>query len=192
MKQSQDKNMDKLIGACIAGNRKAQKEFFKMFYGKMLAVCMRYATNTDEAKDICQDGFVKVFSNLNAYESSGSIEGWIRKIMVNTAIDAYRKRKDFYLEFDDAIDYQAEEVDKIAQDEEQMINKIKVEVVMQLVQKLSPVYRTVLNLYVFENYSHKEIADELNISIGTSKSNLSKAKRNLKNLFEAHISDARK
>ncbi|MBU0488728.1 MAG: sigma-70 family RNA polymerase sigma factor [Bacteroidetes bacterium] len=187
----ENSNLENLIRSCIKGDRKCQKAFFKMFYGKMLAVCLRYAKDTEEARDICQDGFIKVFANLENYEFSGSLEGWVRRIIVNTAIDAYRKRKDIFYEFNDNLEYEEDTTDHIEVMEEQMMNKLKVEVVIQLTQKLTPVYRTVLNLYVFENFSHKEIAEELNISVGTSKSNLSKAKRNLKKLFEDYLNGSR-
>lgn len=174
--------VEHLVRLAIKGDRKSQQQIFQLFYGKMLAATMRYAADEDEAKDILQDGFIKVFANLIFFENKGSLEGWVRRIITNTAIDSVRKKKDFHVQLDEErtliIDNHEEDV------ELERYNNIKVEVIMKLIQKLSPVYKLVFNMYVFENYSHKEIAEELNINIGTSKSNLAKAKMNLKKLFD--------
>lgn len=179
-REDQDK-VEQLVNECVNGDRKAQKELYKLFYGKMMSVCYRYATNKDEAKDILQDGFVKVFQHLKSYNFKGSLEGWIRRIVVNTAIDCYRKNKGVHF-VDDEDNYILD--NNNAESEEVIYSKFGVEVIMDCIQELSPVYRTVFNLYVMEGYSHKEIADELNINEGTSKSNLAKAKRNLRQLLE--------
>lgn len=174
--------VEHLVALAIKLDRKSQQQIFQLFYGKMLAVTMRYAKDEDNAKDILQDGFIKVFANLKFFENKGSLEGWIRRIITNTAIDEVRKNKDFYTTLDEErtliIDDHEEEA------ETEHYNHIKVDVIIKLIQKLSPVYKTVFNMYVFENYSHKEIAETLGINIGTSKSNLAKAKMNLKKLFD--------
>jgi RNA polymerase sigma factor (sigma-70 family) len=173
-----------LIQACIKGDRKSQQAFYQAFFGKMMSVCMRYAENKDEAKDILHDGFIKVFNSLKLFEYKGSLEGWVKRIVTNTAIDAVRKKKNFFVVLDEGRTY-----DNIADDhdenvEYEKINQFKVETIMLLIQKLSPMYKLVFNLYIFEELTHKEIAEKLNINIGTSKSNYAKAKKNLIKLFE--------
>lgn len=175
-----------LVEACIKGHRASEQQFYQQFFGKMLTVCMRYAENRDEAKDMLHDGFIKVFNSLKCFEHKGSLEGWVKRIITNTAIDAVRKKKNFFVVLDEGRNY-----DSIADDfddnvEYEKFNQIKVETIMQLIQKLSPMYKVVFNLYVFEELTHKEIAEKLNINIGTSKSNYAKAKRNLVKLFEEH------
>ncbi|MBK7383803.1 MAG: sigma-70 family RNA polymerase sigma factor [Flavobacteriales bacterium] len=177
-----------LVDGCQNGERKAQQRVYELFYGKMMAVCMRYTKNTDQAKDILQDGFIKVFKSVGAFNREGSFEGWIRRIVVNTAIDHFRRSKNAYLllgeerSIEDFGDMDAE--DNIAEEEEEGdVWDLKPADVINAMQKLTPAYRTVFNLYVFEEMTHKEIADALGINIGTSKSNLAKAKNNLKKLL---------
>jgi RNA polymerase sigma-70 factor, ECF subfamily len=175
-----------LIKGCIKGDRSCQQKFYQTFYGRMLAICMRYAENREEAKDILHDSFIKVFANLTEFEFKGSIEGWVKRIVTNTAIDIIRKKKNFLVELDENRNY-----DTIADDYQETVEfeqftNIKVEIIMQLIQKLSPMYKTVFNLYVFEELTHKEISEQLNINIGTSKSNFAKARKNLIKLFEEH------
>ena len=176
-----------LVDGCQNGERKAQQRVYELFYGKMMAVCMRYTKNTDQAKDILQDGFIKVFKSVGAFNREGSFEGWIRRIVVNTAIDHFRRSKNAYLllgeerSIEDFGDMDAE--DNIAEEEEGDVWDLKPADVINAMQKLTPAYRTVFNLYVFEEMTHKEIADVLGINIGTSKSNLAKAKNNLKKLL---------
>jgi len=178
-----------LVEACIKGERRSQQKFYQTFYGKMMTVCMRYADNREEAKDILHDGFIKVFANLEQYEYKGSLEGWVKKIVTNTAIDTVRKKKFLTVELEENRNYEGIIDDYNENIEYEQYNQLKVEVVMNLIQKLSPMYRTVFNLYVFEELSHKEIAEQLNINIGTSKSNYAKAKRNLINLFEQYTNE---
>lgn len=145
----------------------------------MMAVCMRYAKDRDEAQDMVQNGFIKIFNKLDVYNFEGSLEGWIRRIMINTAIDQIRKNKrDPFLIEDEAKIQNVEETENSAEDEQEV--KIKAEVAIKAISNLSPAYRTVFNLYVIEGMSHKEIAEYLGISEGTSKSNLAKAKQKLK------------
>lgn len=181
MDQVDQDKLNDLVKECLKGNRKAQKEIYQLYYGKMMSVCCRYCNNKDDAKDLLQDGFLKVFNNLNKYEFKGSLEGWIRRIMVNTAIDYYRKSKDVHFVNDEEgyilDNNNAESADTI-------YSTFGVEIIMEAIQELTPVYKTVFNLYVMEGYSHKEIAEELKINEGTSKSNLAKAKRNLRDLLE--------
>lgn len=175
---------DSLLDGCLAGERRSQQRLYELFYGKMMAVCLRYTKNHDQAKDILQDGFIKVFRNLPEYTRTGSLEGWIRRIMVNTAIDYFRRSKHSYLLLGE--DRSMEEFEDIPEEQvmEEPWGDLKPADVINAMQKLTPAYRTVFNLYVFEDMSHKEIADTLEITIGTSKSNLAKAKANLKRLLK--------
>lgn len=175
-----------LVDSCIKGNRKSQELLYKTFYGKMLAVCMRYSRNKEEAQDVLHDGLIKVFMKLKSFENKGSFEGWVRRIIVNSAIDSVRTRKDFYIkeEQEFLIDDIVDDSDKT--EEMEKIQRMKAETLIGLMQKLSPAYRMVFNLFAVENMQHKEIAETLNISIGTSKSNLAKAKIKLKELVEQH------
>lgn len=182
-------NVNKLIKGCIESDRKSQQTFYQAFYGKMLSVCMRYADNREEAKDMLHDGFIKVFASLNDFEFKGSLEGWIRKIVTNTAIDTVRKKKNFIVELEENHNYDHFFDDNLETKEQQEFVTLKAETMMLLIQKLSPMYRTVFNLYVFEDLSHKEIAEQLNINIGTSKSNYAKAKKNLIKLFEDYTNE---
>ena len=172
---------EQLVKACLEQNPSAQKHLFEFYSKRMMGVCLRYANDYDEAQDVLQMGFIKVFEKLNTFNNEGSLEGWIRRIVVNTAIDCYRKNKGVHF-VDDEDNYILD--NNNAESEEVIYSKFGVEVIMDCIQELSPVYRTVFNLYVMEGYSHKEIADELNINEGTSKSNLAKAKRNLRQLLE--------
>lgn len=173
-------NLDDIIRQCVEGNRQAQQELYKRYYSKMMGICYRYSNNAEDAKDLLQDGFVKVFSNLKKYNFKGSFEGWIRRIMVNTAIDFYRKNKNvFFVNDEDGYILETTKTESAAS----IYSQFGVEEIMTAIQSLTPVYQTVFNLYAIEGYQHKEIAKKLNISEGTSKSNLSKAKRNLKILL---------
>jgi len=169
-----------IIKGCIKQDRASQKTLYEMFYGKMMGACMRYAKNRDEAKDILHEGFMKVFNNIKAFNNTGSFEGWVRRIIVNNAIDHLRKNKHEYLIVNTV--HANTLADTVAEppDEEDLMKNISEENIMAAVQMLSPAYRTVFNLYVIEDMSHKEIADRLDISEGTSKSNLAKAKFNLR------------
>lgn len=175
MKQNWD--LDEVIELCKKSDRRAQEQLFRHFYGKMLAVCLRYIQDRDSAQEVLQEGFIKVFDNIKGYDSKGSFEGWVRRIMANSAIDAIRKvRKDTRLS-DDVNDFRYIPEEDEAEDWD--ITMLKAETAMEAIQRLSPAYRTVFNLYVLEEYTHREIAEKLGISEGTSKSNLAKAKMNL-------------
>ncbi len=174
------------IALAAQGDRKSQKAIFEYLYGNMMVVCLRYTRNEDEAKDILQEGFLKVFSGLKNFTLKGSFEGWVRRIMANTAIDYYRKRKRDKLIFaSDEYLYDNAQIAEDNQDEKDFL--VDPKLIIKELQNLSPQYRMVFNLYVMEGYSHKEIAEKLSISEGTSKSNLSKAKANLKQRLQKHI-----
>jgi len=174
-------NQDLIIQGCIDGDRRAQQTLYEHFYGKMMAVCMRYGNGYDEAVDMFQEAFIKVFKNLPKYGKQGSFEGWVRRIMVNTCIDHIRKNKvtNQMIELDDT--HGSIQVD----DEEDagILEHVSFNDLLELIQYLSPAYRSVFNMYIVDGYTHQEIADTLNISVGTSKSNLSKAKVNIKKML---------
>lgn len=162
-----------------------------MFYGKMKAVCMRYTRDSDQAMDVLQEGFLKVFNNLDKYTGVGTFEGWMRRIMVNLSIDRYRRLKhDLVLlsEQNDIEDWGGETDDETDDSEEgEEIYDITPEQIIDAMQQLTPAYRTVFNLYVYEDYTHQDIAEALGISVGTSKSNYAKAKKNMKKLLTKNL-----
>jgi len=153
----------------------------------MKAVCMRYTRDSDQAMDVLQEGFLKVFNNLEKYTGVGTFEGWIRRIMVNLSIDRFRRLKhDLVLlgEQNDIENWGGEtEEDSDDSDENEEIYDITPEQIIDAMQQLTPAYRTVFNLYVYEDYTHQDIAEALGISVGTSKSNYAKAKKNMKKLL---------
>ncbi|MDR2928948.1 MAG: sigma-70 family RNA polymerase sigma factor [Cytophagaceae bacterium] len=168
-----------IVAQCQKDIREAQKELYEFFAPRMFAVCCRYSQNRMEAEDWLHDGFLKVFDKIKQYRGDGVIEAWIRKIMVNTIMEDFRNRKkmlyvddhDFNIDFGDE-----EEPDRKNSFEDVDIDHVKV-----LITQLPTKYRLVFNLYVIEKYSHEKIAEELGISVGTSKSNLSRARQWLKN-----------
>jgi RNA polymerase sigma-70 factor, ECF subfamily len=184
---AESRTVQALIDGCLKGDRRSQQAVYKMFYGKMKSVCMRYTRDQDQAMDVLQEGFVKVFNNLERYTGVGSFEGWIRRIMVNLSIDRFRRLKhDFVLlgENDNLENWDSHSDDPEAEEDgDDAIYDITPEQIVDAMQQLSPAYRTVFNLYVFENYSHQDIAEALNISVGTSKSNYAKARKNMKKLL---------
>ena len=153
-----------LIEGCIQGNRKMQNELYQRFSPKMYGVCLRYASNAEEAEDILQEGFIKVFKKIGSFRGEGSFEGWIRRIFVNTAIEHFRKKA--YLQ-----PITEQEENTIEGKYLNVLDNLAEKDIIKLIQQLSPGYRTVFNMYVIEGYTHKQIADALNISEGTSKSN---------------------
>jgi RNA polymerase sigma-70 factor (ECF subfamily) len=173
-----------LVAACVRKERKAQQQFFKAYYGKMFSVCLRYIKDRDSAQEVVQDGFIKVFDKLELFDFRGSIEGWMRRIFSNTAIDAIRKakRSPFLSDQDNDFKMPAENTMEERESLEEL--QVKYSVALDCINRLSPAYRTVFNLYVFEEYSHKEIAEILGISEGTSKSNLAKARMNVQKMLE--------
>ncbi len=177
--------LERIIEGCKRGERGSQKKLYEMFYGKMMGVCLRYTKDQDEASDVLQDSFIKAFGNIHSYTGEGSFEGWLRRLVVNTAIDRVRKKqKDhFLLDDSDRTMENEKEEPEVEEKEREADWQFQAKEAMEAIQQLSPKYRTVFNLYVFENYSHEEIAEMLGINIGTSKSNLAKAKRNLRKML---------
>ena len=165
---------------CFKGDRKFQQMLYNMFASKMFAVCLRYANDHNAAQDLLQEGFVKVFRNIEKFRGEGSFEGWVRRIFVNTAIEHYRKQVNLYALHDSDVKYY-EYYDGNA------LENLKHEDILKMIQKLSDGYRTVFNLYVVEGYSHKEIGDMMGISEGTSKSQLARARYLLQKMITENV-----
>ncbi|NHA04989.1 sigma-70 family RNA polymerase sigma factor [Mucilaginibacter sp. HC2] len=166
--------IQQLIDRCKAGERKAQELLYKQFASKMLAVCMRYATDRMEAEDMLQNGFIRVFQKVADYRGEGSFEGWVRRIMVHSSIEYYRKHHKM-LQVVNTDDVGNEpSVNPLAS------SNLDAQALLRLIQQLAPGYRMVFSLYALEGYSHKEIAEMMGISEGASKSQLSRARGILK------------
>jgi RNA polymerase sigma factor (sigma-70 family) len=169
-----------LIDGCLQGDRKLQKELYERFAPKMYGVCLRYAGNAEEAEDILQEGFVKVFNKMGSFRREGSFEGWIRRIIVNTAIEHFRCKT--YL-----APVTEREEEHMESDYLSVLDNLAEKDIIGLVQQLSPGYRSVFNMYVIEGYTHRQIAEIMGISEGTSKSQLSRAKSILQDLVRTHL-----
>jgi RNA polymerase sigma factor (sigma-70 family) len=175
-----------IIEGCIAGKRDAQSALYRKYSSVMLAICLRYAQTRDEAEDILSEAFLKIFTNIRSYRKEGSFEGWMKRIMINHALNYYRKnRKNPFIEDIDTIS----EKDILNEDVQSSDHApVSAEVLTSLIQMLPRGYRMVFNLYVFEEFSHKEIAVMLNISENTSKTQLLKARKMLRRkLFDLNL-----
>jgi len=171
--------IQQLLTRCRKQDRNAQKALYQLFYNYGMTICSRYGADQEEAKELFNDGFLKVFSNLDKYKPDRPFRYWLKRILVNTTIDRWRQKKNRPLVID------------IAQTAEPGINDsalddLGYQELMKLVQKLPPVYRMVFNMHVIEGYKHHEIADKLGIQVGTSKSNLVKARVKLQGLIKKH------
>jgi RNA polymerase sigma factor (sigma-70 family) len=165
---------DALITECIDGKQRAQRLLFDKFAPKMLGVCMRYAANKEQAEDVLQDSFIKVFAKLKDFKREGSLEGWIRRIVVNTSLDAIRK------EVKHTTNVSVDDVGFKLVSNANIVEKLNALDLLDMVQKLPTGYKAVFNLYAIEGYSHADIADVLGISENTSKSQYSRAKQMLR------------
>jgi len=166
--------IEDLVKRCKANERKAQELLYKQFASKMLGVCLRYATDRMEAEDMLQNGFIRVFQKMADYRGDGSFEGWVRRIMVHSSIEYYRKHHKMLTVADLESVGKEPSVDPVA------ASRLNANDLMALIQQLSPGYRMVFNLYAIEGYSHKEIGEIMGISEGASKSQLSRARAILK------------
>lgn len=167
-----DINEKLLVKECIAGNRQYQELLYQIHAGKMMGICMRYMHCREDAEDILQESFIKIYNNIQKFEGKGSLEGWIRKIIINTILESFRKSK---------TSFSIEEIhmNNIPDNGEDIISEISKSELVKMIQELSPAYRLVFNLFAIEGFSHKEIASRLGISEGTSKSNYSAARKKL-------------
>lgn len=173
-------SIEMLLEGCRKGDRMSQELLYRQFYGFAMGICMRYTRDRDEAMDVVNDGFMKVFMKSELYDPDKPFKAWLRRIMVNTALDFYRQNaKHFHHEDVETAHYVADHAQPDAD--------IRYEDLIKFVQELSPAYRTVFSLFAIEGYSHEEIAESLNISVGTSKSNLARAREQLRKMLkESH------
>jgi len=167
-----------LLEGCLRGNRDCQKALYEKYKVPLFRVCLRYAKDRMEAEDMLQKGFIKIFSDLHQFKATGALGGWMKKVMVNTALQHIRKYKKQQSTVD--LEYISNEYPQ----EEMAHTNLNVQELTKLIQKLPPGYRTVFNLYVIEGYAHREIAELLDINENTSKSQLSKAKSTLRRMLE--------
>lgn len=173
-------SLNRLIKKCKLQDRKAQEELYRMYSGKLFLLCLKYSSDRQQAQDTLQDGFLKIFENLDQFNGKGSFEGWMTRIIINTALKKYRNRVvHLSIEEDQVEDLE----DGIEVDEEQ----VELSELIGFIQALPERYRHVFNLYVMEGFSHQEISEMLKISVGTSKSNLSRARLKLQESVEAHL-----
>lgn len=161
----------KIIKGCLNGDRRDQELLYRRHAAKLFAVCLQYSGNDEEARDILQEGFIKIFENLDRYKNEGSFEGWMRRITINTALERYRSRHNLY---------RVDDIDSIQEPDAEPDNQdyagLEANDLLGIIRELPEKYRMVFNLYAIEGYSHKEISKMVNISEGTSKSNLSRAR----------------
>lgn len=168
--------LNQIIIDCKKSCPKAQEQLYRLFSKKFFGVCLKYSSNYDDAQDNLQDGFIIIFKKIEQFSNKGSFEGWAKKIMVNNALQKYKGIRYFEIIHENIPDVFIEVDDE----------NIPIEYLMQIIQDLPDQYRLVFSLFVLDSYSHKEIAEMLKISIGTTKSNLSRARLILKEKIEAH------
>jgi RNA polymerase sigma-70 factor (ECF subfamily) len=180
-----DIDLQLLLKDCAANKRDSQKQLYGLFYGYLMSICLRYAKNNDDAIEILNDGFLKVFREISRFNSIhdsliADFKGWTKRIVIYTAIDHYRKydKHNHHAEIND-VHLEAADAD------ENQLEKISYKEIIECVQQLSPAYRTVFSLFVLDGFSHEQIGEQLGIAIGTSKSNLSKARQHLQKMLLA-------
>ena len=166
------------IAALNRQERWAQQQLYEQHYGRMMGVCLRYASSRDEAIDLLHEGFIKVFQNIDRYRPGTSIQAWMRTIVVNTCIDYYRRQSRRRTQ-----ELNENHAAQLVDDDPDVLSNLTEKEILEAVQTLSPAYRAVFNLYVVEGYSHKEIGEALNITESTSRSNLVKARTKLQEHF---------
>ncbi len=172
-----------IIQGCLKANRGSQKAFYEMFYGYAMGICLRYCSNPDDAVEVVNDGFLKVYKALQSFNPQhanveASLKGWMKRIMINTAIDQLRKNHQRFL-IAEISDHHSDTEDSM----ETPVDRMTFKEILAIVQQLSPVYRTVFNLHVLDGFKHEEIASQLKISVGASKSNLAKARMNIQKML---------
>jgi RNA polymerase sigma-70 factor (ECF subfamily) len=167
--------LKELIDGCKKANTKSQEQLYKLLASKLFAVCLKYSRNYDEAQDNLQEGFLLIFEKINKFDNKGSFEGWCKRVVINYVLQQYRKQSIFEIvgdNYEDVIEVEIEE------------ENVSIDFLTRIIQELPDRYRLVFNMYVLDGYSHKEIAEMLDINIGTSKSNLARAKAILKDKIE--------
>ncbi|MHB1146128.1 MAG: RNA polymerase sigma factor [Lutibacter sp.] len=169
--------LDKLIKQCANNDRKAQKEIYQLFAGKLFSICLKYSKNKQEAQDNFQDGFIVIFDKIGQFNFKGSFEGWLKRVMINTVLLKYRKKNVLNIVTEEIPDEVIVDVDD---------DEISLDFLLNLINELPDRYRMVFNLYALDGYSHKEISEMMQIAEGTSKSNLARARAILKQKIEIH------
>lgn len=170
--------LQRIISGCKSRDRKSQKELYRHYFGFSMKICLRYAEHKEEAVEIVNDGFMRVFTHISKYDNSRPFNSWLSTVMINTSIDYYRKRTRRTKMEELNSSHELEE-------KEHILSRINYDDLVKLVQKLSTTYRTVFNLFVIDGYTHEEIAGMLSISVGASKSNLFKARHKLKEMLSS-------
>jgi RNA polymerase sigma-70 factor (ECF subfamily) len=168
-------SLEQLIAQCKKNDVKAQSQLYKLYASKLFSLCLKYSRNNAEAEDNLHDAFVTIFKKISQFKSKGSFEGWMKRIAINTALQRYRSVGVFDILNENQIEEESVEVDE---------DTLTIDFLLQIIQELPNRYRLVFNLYALDGYSHKEIAEMLNISTGTSKSNLARARLILKEKIE--------
>ena len=170
-------SLNELVKQCAKNDRKAQKEIYQLFAGKLFSICLKYSNNKQEAQDNFQDGFITIFDKIGQFKFKGSFEGWLKRVMVNTILLKYRQKNVLNLVTEEIPDEVIVDIDD---------DEVSLDFLLNLIQELPDRYRMVFNLYVLDGYSHKEISKMLHIAEGTSKSNLARARAILKQKIELH------
>jgi RNA polymerase sigma factor (sigma-70 family) len=174
-------SLDQLIQKCKKNDTKAQSDIYKLFSGKLFAICLKYSRNYVEAEDNLQDAFVSIFEKMSQYNYKGSFEGWLKRIVINTALQRYRSKGVFNIVNENNIEDVSIEIEDN--------DAVDIDFLLLSIQELPDRYRLVFNLYVLDGYSHKEIAKMLDIKTGTTKSNLARARMILKNKIENYTAN---
>lgn len=170
-----------LLAGCLRNHRQSQELLYRQFYGYAMSVCLRYAPTREGALEVLNDGFLKVFTRLEQYDTTQPFKGWLRRILINSALDHYRQEVRHH-HFEDVERAGQTLVSESADAHSQLAH----EELLTLIQRLSPAYRLVFNLYVMDGFTHDEIAAQLGISVGASKSNLARARENLR-IYLKHV-----
>jgi RNA polymerase sigma factor (sigma-70 family) len=176
-------DIKQLINDCKNNNRKAQEQLYRLYSPKLFTVCLKYSRNYTEAQDNLQDGFLIIFNKIEQYSFKGSFDGWLKRIMINNVLQQYRNETFLSLVKEDVTDDNEIEIDD---------ENISLDYLLKIIQELPDRYRLIFNLYVLDGYSHQEIAEMLTINIGTSKSNLARAKMILREKIEQYKNEENK
>lgn len=176
MSYIEERALHKLLDSCQKGNRHSQDRLYREFYGYSMGICLRFSRTREEAIEIVNDGYIKIFNKLDKYSRGLSFKGWLRKVMINSAIDYYRRNEKHYSMLD--ISYANYEIQS-----ETALDRLSESEIIAAIQLLPPSYRMVFNLFVIEGYKHEEISMKLGISVGTSKSNLAIARSKLQKII---------
>jgi len=172
-----------LLAGCLRHHRRSQEVLYRQFYGYAMGICLRYTQTPEEAVEVLNDGFLKVFTKLNQYDPMQPFKPWLRRILINTATDYYRQAAPHYYQKD------IEAAGHEKSQEADVLSTMEYEYLLTLVKQLTPAYRIVFNLYAIDGFSHDEIATQLGISVGTSKSNLARARENLRQMLQKKTND---